>query len=114
MTAVASGDLSKLKLVPAVYEMYADGLLSDKFVLVGYARSTHRDKEKKIKPLLTAEEMKELVELAANAYLTTQSPMPLSIRVASPFEMPSKALNLRASCWASCRRRPTASSAGSG
>jgi glucose-6-phosphate 1-dehydrogenase len=44
----ASGDLAKLKLVPAIYEMFADGLLSDKFVLVGYARSTHKDKEKKV------------------------------------------------------------------
>ncbi len=44
----ASGDLSKLKLVPAVYEMFSHGLLPDSFVLVGYARSTHKDREKKI------------------------------------------------------------------
>ena len=42
-------------------------------------RAAGRDKEKKMKPLFTAEEMKELVELAANAYLTTPNPMPLSI-----------------------------------
>jgi hypothetical protein len=42
-------------------------------------RTAERDKEKKMKPLLTAEEMKELVELAANSYLTTPNPMPLSI-----------------------------------
>ncbi len=35
----ASGDLSQLKLVPAVYELAREKLLSDKFVLVGYARS---------------------------------------------------------------------------
>ncbi len=42
-------------------------------------RAAGRDKKKKIKPLLTEEEMKELVELAANAYLATPNPMPLSI-----------------------------------
>lgn len=42
-------------------------------------RAAGRDKEKKMKPLFTAEEMKQLVELAANAYLTTPNPMPLSI-----------------------------------
>ncbi len=41
----ASGDLAALKLVPAIYEMASEGLLAEKFVLVGYARS----KEKKIK-----------------------------------------------------------------
>jgi glucose-6-phosphate 1-dehydrogenase len=39
----ASGDLSQLKLIPAVYELCREGLVSDRFVLVGYARS----KEKK-------------------------------------------------------------------
>jgi hypothetical protein len=42
-------------------------------------RAAGRDKAKKMKPLFTAEEMKELVELAANAYLTTPNPMPLSV-----------------------------------
>lgn len=42
-------------------------------------RAAGSDKEKKMKPLLTAEEMKELVEMAANAYLATPNPMPLSI-----------------------------------
>src|SRR3984957_14698140 len=36
----ASGDLSQLKLVPAIYELLREGLLADKFVLVGYARSS--------------------------------------------------------------------------
>src|ERR1700722_11253490 len=36
----ASGDLSQLKLVPAIYELMREGLLSDKSVLVGYARSS--------------------------------------------------------------------------
>ena len=38
----ASGDLSQLKLVPAIYELAREKLLSDKFVLVGYARSTEK------------------------------------------------------------------------
>jgi glucose-6-phosphate 1-dehydrogenase len=39
----ASGDLAQLKLIPAIYELCREKLVSDKFVLVGYARS----KEKK-------------------------------------------------------------------
>src|SRR5688572_11815106 len=38
----ASGDLSQLKLVPAIYELAREKLLSEKFVLVGYARSTEK------------------------------------------------------------------------
>jgi glucose-6-phosphate 1-dehydrogenase len=36
----ASGDLSQLKLVPAIYELVREGLLSEKFALIGYARSS--------------------------------------------------------------------------
>jgi len=36
----ASGDLSQLKLVPAIYELMREGLIADRFVLVGYARSS--------------------------------------------------------------------------
>ena len=36
----ASGDLSQLKLIPAIYELCREQLVSDRFVLVGYARST--------------------------------------------------------------------------
>src|ERR1700744_5908629 len=39
----ASGDLAQLKLIPAIYELCREKLVSDKFVLIGYARS----KEKK-------------------------------------------------------------------
>ncbi len=35
----ASGDLTKRLLVPAIYNLACDGLLSDNFVLFGYARS---------------------------------------------------------------------------
>jgi glucose-6-phosphate 1-dehydrogenase len=39
----ASGDLSQLKLIPAIYELCREKLVPDNFVLIGYARS----KEKK-------------------------------------------------------------------
>src|ERR1700722_18229705 len=38
----ASGDLAQLKLIPAIYELYRENLLAEKFVLVGYARSTEK------------------------------------------------------------------------
>jgi len=38
----ASGDLSQLKLVPAIYELAREKLLADNFVLVGYARSREK------------------------------------------------------------------------
>jgi glucose-6-phosphate 1-dehydrogenase len=41
----ASGDLSKLKLVPAVYELAREKLLPDQFALVGYARTGMTDDE---------------------------------------------------------------------
>ncbi len=39
----ASGDLAKLKLIPAMYELAIEGLLSDNFVLIGYARTEMSD-----------------------------------------------------------------------
>jgi len=41
----ASGDLSKLKLVPAMYELAREKLLPEKFALVGYARTAMSDEE---------------------------------------------------------------------
>ncbi|MGA3066718.1 MAG: glucose-6-phosphate dehydrogenase [Tepidisphaeraceae bacterium] len=38
----ASGDLAQLKLIPAIYELVRENLVSDKFVLVGFARSTQK------------------------------------------------------------------------
>jgi glucose-6-phosphate 1-dehydrogenase len=35
----ASGDLTKRKLVPALYNLAKDGLLAQEFALVGYARA---------------------------------------------------------------------------
>ncbi|MFN4242375.1 MAG: glucose-6-phosphate dehydrogenase [Tepidisphaerales bacterium] len=39
----ASGDLAKLKLIPALYELAREKLLSEKFALVGYARTEMSD-----------------------------------------------------------------------
>jgi glucose-6-phosphate 1-dehydrogenase len=39
----ASGDLAKLKLIPAMYELAIEGLLSENFALVGYARTAMSD-----------------------------------------------------------------------
>src|SRR5437868_1067284 len=41
----ASGDLAKRKLIPAIYELARQKLVSDKFVLVGYARSEMTDEQ---------------------------------------------------------------------
>src|SRR5580700_8567200 len=38
----ASGDLAQLKLIPAIYELCREKLVSDKFALIGYARSTEK------------------------------------------------------------------------
>lgn len=39
----ASGDLAKLKLIPAIYELAIEGLLPEQFVLLGYARTDMSD-----------------------------------------------------------------------
>jgi glucose-6-phosphate 1-dehydrogenase len=41
----ASGDLAKRKLIPAIYELAREGLLSDKSYVVGYSRSAMSDEE---------------------------------------------------------------------
>jgi len=41
----ASGDLTRRKLVPAVYDLWCDGLLPPEFAVVGYARSAKTDRE---------------------------------------------------------------------
>ncbi len=41
----ASGDLAKIKLIPALYEMAREGLLPSDFALVGYARTKMSDDE---------------------------------------------------------------------
>ena len=39
----ASGDLTHRKLVPALYNLMCDGLLPDKFAMVGFARKPNTD-----------------------------------------------------------------------
>jgi len=39
----ASGDLTRRKLVPAVYDLWCDGLLPPEFTVIGYARSAGTD-----------------------------------------------------------------------
>jgi len=41
----ASGDLAKLKLIPAIYELLREKLLPEKFVLIGYSRTPMTDQE---------------------------------------------------------------------
>src|SRR5437764_11250988 len=41
----ASGDLAKLKLIPAIYEMAHEKLLPEKFALVGFGRKEISDAE---------------------------------------------------------------------
>jgi glucose-6-phosphate 1-dehydrogenase len=41
----ASGDLAKLKLIPAIYEMTREKLLPENFVLVGYSRTPMTDQQ---------------------------------------------------------------------
>ncbi|MGC4031885.1 MAG: glucose-6-phosphate dehydrogenase [Tepidisphaeraceae bacterium] len=41
----ASGDLAKLKLIPAMYELAIEGLIDDRFTLIGYARTAMSDDE---------------------------------------------------------------------
>lgn len=41
----ASGDLAKLKLIPAMYELAIEGLIDDGFCLIGYARTAMSDDE---------------------------------------------------------------------
>ena len=41
----ASGDLAKLKLLPAIYALADEGLLPDDFALVGYSRTKMSDDE---------------------------------------------------------------------
>jgi glucose-6-phosphate 1-dehydrogenase len=41
----ASGDLAKRKLVPALFHLYAQGLLADGFTMLGFARTKYSDEE---------------------------------------------------------------------
>ncbi|MEZ8141912.1 glucose-6-phosphate dehydrogenase [Enterovibrio norvegicus FF-33] len=54
----ASGDLTHRKLIPAFYHLFANGLLSEKFAILGVSRTHYSDAEfqEKLKISLTANE----------------------------------------------------------
>ncbi|GAL06679.1 glucose-6-phosphate 1-dehydrogenase [Photobacterium aphoticum] len=54
----ASGDLTHRKLIPAFYHLYANGLLSEEFAILGVSRTEYSDEEfqQKLKASLTANE----------------------------------------------------------
>jgi len=39
----ATGDLTRRKLMPALYTLFKDGVLTDKFTIIGFARREHTD-----------------------------------------------------------------------
>jgi glucose-6-phosphate 1-dehydrogenase len=39
----ASGDLTRRKLIPGIYALYAQGLLHERLAIIGYARSSYND-----------------------------------------------------------------------
>ena len=41
----ASGDLTKRKLIPALYSLYVQNLLPEKFVMLGVSRTEYSDDE---------------------------------------------------------------------
>ena len=54
----ASGDLTHRKLIPAFYHLYANGLLSEEFAILGVSRTHYSDADfqQKLKESLTANE----------------------------------------------------------
>ena len=56
----ASGDLTKRKLVPALYALFVQGLLPEKFGLLGVSRSSYSDAEFRSKMKSAIEEFKEI------------------------------------------------------
>lgn len=56
----ASGDLTKRKLVPALYSLFVQGLLPDKFALLGVSRSEFTDDEFRIAMKSAINEFKEI------------------------------------------------------
>jgi len=60
----ASGDLTKRKLVPALYSLYVQNLLPDNFVLVGVSRSDYNDISFREKMKAALNEFKETDDLS--------------------------------------------------
>ncbi|MHB8904590.1 MAG: glucose-6-phosphate dehydrogenase, partial [Melioribacteraceae bacterium] len=60
----ASGDLTKRKLMPAIYSLYVQNLLPDKFALLGTSRSKFNDEEFRTKMKKSLVEFKEIDDLS--------------------------------------------------
>jgi len=56
----ASGDLTKRKLVPAIYSLFVQNLLPEKFALLGVSRTEFSDDEFRMKMKSAIEEFKEI------------------------------------------------------
>lgn len=62
----ASGDLTARKLVPAVYNLYTRGFLSENFALVGVSRTKFTDEEFRNKVVFDNEHLKKKVKEGAD------------------------------------------------
>ena len=60
----ASGDLTKRKLIPAIYSLYVQNLLPDRFALLGVSRSSFSDAEFRIKMKKSINDFKETDDLS--------------------------------------------------
>jgi len=56
----ASGDLTKRKLVPAIYSLFVQNLLPEKFVLLGVSRTEFSDDEFRTNMKSAIKEFKEI------------------------------------------------------
>lgn len=60
----ASGDLTKRKLVPAIYSLFVQNLLPDKFILLGVSRSNFSNEDFRSKMKSALHEFKEIDDLS--------------------------------------------------
>jgi glucose-6-phosphate 1-dehydrogenase len=68
----ASGDLSKRKLIPALYHLHQDGFLPDRFKVVGFSRSPMSDEQFR-------ETMLEALKEHADPQVTAEHPLVRSL-----------------------------------
>lgn len=73
----ASGDLTQRMLVPALYALFVQGLLPEKFILLGVSRTPYSNDEFRIKMTRAIEEFKDIddtariAEFVSKVYYTT-------------------------------------------
>ncbi len=60
----ASGDLTKRKLIPAIYSLFVQGSLSDKFALLGVSRTEMSDEEFRLNMKSSINKFKEIDDLS--------------------------------------------------